>query len=208
MHPTSTCRFSVEQSYPALVTASVDTCISCGTCIPRQRRRGGSGAALSAASSEPCWPPKAGRLPSVRSMPAGQPMQVPQAVGSRQLARAVGSGADGRLRAGGRGSRSLSAPFCSRRPRRPASRARGLLSAVGLTRRQSRCARSPTRSQNSSSTSHPCRADHGPTPGLAPAVPLLEQAPSVVAPGSLRRLGLSTASATSGMWPPRQTRIS
>ena len=92
---------------------------------------------------------QAGWLRSVLEVPAGQPMQVHQAIGSRKAGKR--GGVSGRGLAAGTGSRRSfpQRPLCSRRPRRPASPARALLAAVGSTWRQSRCARSPTRSRSS-----------------------------------------------------------
>jgi hypothetical protein len=95
---------------------------------------------------------------------------------SRKAGRSVGSAVDGRLLVRVRGDSSVGVRSSRDDHPRPASLARAPVAAVGSTRRRSRCARSPTRSQRSSSTSHRCRAHHGPRPGLAPAARLRARA--------------------------------
>jgi len=136
-------------------------------------------------------------------VPAGQPMQVHQAIGSRKAGKR--GGVSGRGLTAGTGSRRPfpQRPLCSRRPRRPASPARALLAAVGSTWRQSRCAITHAITEfefdispvSSSSRPHTGVGTRGTTSSTRRAC----------CSSSVSRLGLSTASATSGISPlPRE----
>ena len=111
---------------------------------------------------------QAGWLRSVLEVPAGQPMQVHQAIGSRKAGKR--GGVSGRGLAAGTGSRRPfpQRPLCSRRPRRPPTGARppcgGWIDLASI----------PLRAITHAITElgfahlHPCQAHHGPAPGGHP----------------------------------------